>query len=305
MMLLSRPDHDDLLIRLLERQRQMAEDFIQFLLDQPIRGLNDSSRLPYPKDDLIEAFANQIANCPNKQVAEDFLSCMAKLSWFQEGVREDHVAAQALDATSAEKLSEPEFLAYASTVNEITLLMRKQSEDAQNILRLYAEATAANPRFSSPSKGRWDWLPFKSRESQDEAEAVLLGLEGRKLEVLPQVPETGSMPDVEDEEPFFEAEVGAYDVAAYRDILPIAVREGGEPVVRYPLVLAATDCFDDPVFFVTVEVGEMFGTCNLCVFDGEGRHSNFGQWNLKEGSETFLERALAIVRPHLKALRTR
>lgn len=304
-MILSRPDHDDLLIRLLERQRQMAEDFIQFLLDHPIRGLNDSSRLPYPKDDLIEAFANQIANCPDKQVAEDFLSCMAKLAWFQEGVREDHMAAQALDATSAEKLSESEFLAYASTVHEMTLLMRKQSEDTQNILRLYAEAIAANPRLCSPRNGRWDWLPFRKRGSQDEAEAVLLGLENRKLEVLPRVPESGSMPDVEDEEPFFEAEVGAYDVAAYRDILPIGVREGGKPVIKYPLVLAATDCFDDPVFFVAVEVGEMFGTCNLCAFDGEGRHLNFGPWDLDDASEKFLERALAIVRPHLKALRTR
>lgn len=305
MMLLSRPDHDDLLVRLLERQRQMAEDFIQFLLDEPIRGLNDSSRLPHPKEDLIEAFANQIANCPNTQVAEDFLSCMAKLSWFQEGVRDDHVAVQALDTTSAEKISDSEFLAYASTANEITLLMRKQSEDTQTILRLYAEATAANSRLSTPRKGRWHWLSFKRRDSQEEAEAVLLGLEGRKLEVLPRVAESGSMPDVEDEEPFFEAEVGAYDVAAYRDILPLVVREGGKPVVRYPLVMAATDCFDDPVFFVTVELGEMFGTCNLCAFDGEGRHSNFGQWNLKEGDEAFLERALVIVKPHLKALRTR
>lgn len=304
MMLLSRPDHDVLLVKLLERQRQMAETFIRFLMDNPVSGLNDASRLPYAKEDLIDAFANQIANCPSEHVAEDFLSCMAKLSWFQEGVVGENVPVPVLDESAAEKLNEAEFLAYARTVNEHLLLMRKQSEDTRTILRLYAEATAANPHLSPPpKKGRWHWLTSKSAHPRGEPQPVLLGLEGRKLEVLPLVPETGATPDVEDSEPFFEAEVGVYDVAAYRDILPLAVREGGRAIVKYPLVLAATDCYDDPVFFVTVELGEMFHTCNLCTFDGEGRHSNFGHWNLEEGSEVFLQRALKIATPHLKALR--
>jgi hypothetical protein len=303
MKLLSRPDHGVLLVRLLERQRQMAENFIQFLVEKPISGLNDASRLPYPKDDLMQAFANQIANCPSEQVAEDFLSCMAKLSWFQEGVVGENVRPPVLDNTSAEKLSKGEFRAFASKVNEHTLLMRKQSEDTHTILRLYTEATAANPHLSAPKKGLWHRLTSTSPSPQGEPQPVLLGLAGRELEVLPLVAETSATPDIEDVEPFFEAEVGVYDVAAYRDILPLAVREGGKAIIKYPLVLAATDCYGDPVFFVTVELGEMFHTCSLCTFDGEGRHSNFGHWNLEEGSEAFLQRALTIATPHLKALR--
>lgn len=303
-MRLSRPNHDVLLVKLLERQQQMAETFIQFLMDNPVSGLNDASRLPYSKEDLIDAFANQIANCPSEQAAEDVLSCMAKLSWFQEGVVGENVRGPVLDESAAERLNDAEFLAYARAVNENVLLMRKQSEDTGTILRLYAEAIAANPHLSpSPKKGRWHWLTSKSAYPQHEPQPVLLGLEGRKLEVLPLVPKTGATPDVEDSEPFFEAEIGVYDVAAYRDILPLAVRKGGSAIVKYPLVLAATDCYDGLVFFVTVELGEMFHTCNLCTFDGEGIHSNFGQWNLGEGSDAFVQRALGIITPHLKALR--
>ncbi len=301
-MLLSRPDHGFLLVRLLERQRQMAENFIQFLMERPVSGLNDVSRLPHAKEDLIQAFGNQIANCPSEQVAEDFLSSMAKLSWFQEGVLGENVAPPVLNDGSAGAVSEADLLAYASTVNEHILLMRKQSEDTRTILRVYAEATAANPNLLVPKKSLWHWLFSKKASPQGEQQPVLLGLEGRELRVLPLVPETRATPDVEDMEPFFEAEVGVYDVAAYRDILPLAARDGGDAVVKYPLVLAATDCYDDPVLFVTVELGQMFNTSNLCTFDGEGRHSNFGHWNLEEGGEAFLQRALAIATPHLKAL---
>ena len=228
---------------------------------------------------------------------------MVKLSWFQEGVVGENVMPPVMNEEAAEKLSEDEFRSFADEVSKNIQLMRKQSEDTRNILRLYSEAIAANPHLIQPKKGFWHRLTSQSARNQEEHEPVLLGLEGREIQPLPLVPQSGAMPDVEDMEPFFESQIGLYDVAAYRDVLPLAVREGGRAIVKYPLVLAATDCYDDPVMFVTVELGDMFRTCNLCSFDGEKKHSNFGQWNLEEGSDAFVQRALAIAAPYLKPLR--
>ena len=54
------------------------------------------------------------------------------------------------------------------------------------------------------------------------------------------------------------------------------------------------------VLFITVEKGEMFDTCALCAFDGEGIHHNFGSWDIDQGGETFVERAVEIAKAHLK-----
>ena len=111
------------------------------------------------------------------------------------------------------------------------------------------------------------------------------------------IPLTGSTPDIFNAEPFFLTRSGPYLVLAFRDIEPLAARNGRRAILTYPLVMAVLERNEGGmVFAVTVEVGQMLGTCCLCAFDEGGRHLNMGNWDLALGEDAFVRRALETVR---------
>ena len=118
---------------------------------------------------------------------------------------------------------------------------------------------------------------------------------------MQKVPLRAATPDVAGHNAFSMERIGEYAALAFRDVLPSGAKHGGVAIITYPFVLAVCEARDsDVVLFITVEKGEMFDTCALCAFDGEGIHHNFGSWDIDQGGETFVERAVEIAKAHLK-----
>jgi hypothetical protein len=118
---------------------------------------------------------------------------------------------------------------------------------------------------------------------------------------MQKVPFSASTPDVVGHRSFYMERIGEYAALAFRDVLPLAARDGGAAIITYPFVLAVCEARDGSVvLFVTVEKGEMFGTSALCGFDGDGTHHYFGSWNMDQPDEAFVERAVEIARAQLR-----
>lgn len=107
------------------------------------------------------------------------------------------------------------------------------------------------------------------------------------------VPINGATPDIFSSEPFHHEFHDGFFYAVFRDIEPMAARNGAGALVKYPFVLAVIDPRSKKaVYFVTVEVGAMFGTCCLCAFSNSGIHLNLGSWEHSQDSERFIGEAM-------------
>jgi hypothetical protein len=104
------------------------------------------------------------------------------------------------------------------------------------------------------------------------------------------VPMSGTYPDVSKLTPFKLEKHDGFNLAYFQDIKPIGPRNGGQSVVSYPFVLAVShDKSESIVYFVTAEIGMMFGTSKLCGFDAFGQHNNFGNWPKDADAARFIE----------------
>jgi hypothetical protein len=115
-----------------------------------------------------------------------------------------------------------------------------------------------------------------------------------------EIPMDGSTPDIFDSEPFWQETHRDFALFAFRDVMPLAVRNGGHAVITYPLVMAAIERPTNRlVFFVTVENGSMASGHFLCGFNGDGRHLNYGGWDANAVEGDFVERAQFLTTQYL------
>jgi len=113
---------------------------------------------------------------------------------------------------------------------------------------------------------------------------------------------SGAYPDVSNLTPFKLEKKGGFNIAYFQDIKPMGARNGGQQVVSYPFVLAVSHGESGSiVYFVTAEIGMMFGTSKLCGFDAFGQHNNFGNWPQDADATRFIEASRKIAMDFIKS----
>lgn len=295
-----------------ERRRKQHKMIVDAApeLEKPDIGLRNLSRLPHGKDDLIQAFLNQIANMPDRRTVIGLCEAAIRLAYFQPRAESHPFCATGFDIDAAGKIPNKEFAELASSYQEI---IEAQRADIIDIRTGIEKALEANPhlrpwyvklwhRFCRKGAySGWDddfiEIPYVSNNPQSDARKVMQRRKStrtRNLE-LEELPPTGSTPDIAHASPFDKRAIGDFIALAFRNISPIGKRLNGSAVVEYPYVLALIKPSNGAaVFFVTVEAGMMFDTYMLCSFDSNGQHSNFGSWSRDTGDDAFLARAHEI-----------
>lgn len=292
-----------------QKQLQMIVD-VAPELEKPFAGMRNLSRLPHKKDELIQAFLNQIANMPDRRTVTGLCEAVVRLAFFQHRAESHPFCAQGFDTEAAVNLPNSEFAKLAGSYQK---LVEVQSADLKEIRTWIEKAVGANPhllpwyvklwhRFRRQGAySGWDddfieirYVPSNSIEKKQHAKPPRPPEATRNFD-LAELQQTGATPDIADAEPFDMRSIGEYLALAFRNISPVGKRVSGRAVVEYPFVMALARSSDRAsVFFVTVEAGMMFDTHMLCSFDANGLHSNFGSWPKDAGEEAFLARAVEI-----------
>lgn len=292
-----------------QKQLQMIVDAAP-VLEQPYAGMRNLSRLPHSKNDLIQAFLNQIANMPDRRTVSGLCEAIIRLAFFQPRAESHPFCAPGFDTEAAVKMPNADFAKLAGSYQK---LVEAQSADFREIRTWIETALEANPhllpwyvklwhRFRRQGAySGWDddfievpYVPSNPAGKTRHAKRPRLSAAAQHLE-LEELPLTGATPDIAEAKPFDERPIGDYLALAFRDISPLGKSVNGRAAVEYPFVLALVRSSDRaPVFFVTVEAGMLFDTYMLCSFDTNGRHSNYGSWSEDAGDDAFVARGLEI-----------
>jgi hypothetical protein len=105
-----------------------------------------------------------------------------------------------------------------------------------------------------------------------------------------------SMPDITKKQPSNIYSAAPYTLFLVSDIAPI----GGGDILKYPYAMAVFDNrISAPVCFVTLE-NSPFSSNVLCVFEPDGKHSNYGPLSGPDLKQNFITRALDLVRERFR-----
>jgi hypothetical protein len=115
------------------------------------------------------------------------------------------------------------------------------------------------------------------------------------------VPFSNAYPDLANLTPFKSEQHDGFIFAYFNDIKPLGARNGGHSIIFYRYVLSVSqEQIVNAIYFVTAEIGMMFGTSKICAFDSDGVHHNLGDWPKEAGAQHFVDMSQRIAADFVK-----
>jgi len=130
-----------------EKKLKIALDFGSSLEKCPEGLVRDTTLLPYPKQELLDALLLSIISAPNEQLADAFGVAAMALSGYQDGVGTDPITIPGADNVSnIEKLSPSELQQYLKgfDFDRIVKFIDTMTAEGHEIMELIGRAKAVN-----------------------------------------------------------------------------------------------------------------------------------------------------------------